>query len=421
MIHQRDFSPNARPPLSDLRVVDLSRFYAGNMVSLQLADYGAEVIKIEDPEKGDPLRALQVKGSSVLWKVYARNKKSVALSLRHPEGLALLRDLIASADVLIESFRPGTLEKMGLGPHVLHAANPRLTILRISGFGQDGPYRNRPGFGTLVEGMSGFAAMNGFADREPVLPPLALGDMVAALYGAYAVMIARRDVERGGAGQVIDLPLLDPLISILGPQAENYRISGELPKRTGGRSSNAVPRNVFRTRDGRWIAISGSIQTMAERIMRTIGRPDMIADPRFATNSARVRNVEECEKPITAFVAAHDCAEVMEIFQRAEVTAAPVYDIDQLIEDPHVVEREVIVDLPDAELGHVMMHNVVPRLSRTPGAIRTPAPRLGEHTREVLATLGCDQGQLDALASRGVIGGITEPHRTDLAPKQGID
>src|ERR1035437_2701862 len=347
MIHQRDFCPHVKSPLSDLRVVDLSRFFSGNMASMQLADYGAEVIKIEDPDKGDPLRALQVKGRSLQWKLYGRNKKSVALNPRDAEGLALLRDLIATADVLIENFRPGTLEAMGLAPEALHAANPRLIILRISGFGQDGPYRDRPGFGSLVEAMSGFAAMTGFPDREPVLPPLALADMIAAMYGAYAVVIARREVEHGGVGQVIDLALLEPLISILGPQAENYRTTGQLPKRSGSRSANAVPRNIYQTRDGHWMAVSGVMQTMAERIMRTIGRPDMITDPRFATNAARVRNVEACEQPIIEFVAARDLAEVMDFFVRAEITAAPVYQADQLIADRHVIEREVIVDLPD--------------------------------------------------------------------------
>jgi len=253
--------------------------------------------------------------------------------------------------------------------------------------------------------MSGFAAMTGFADREPVLPPLALADMIAAMYGAYAVVVARRDVDRGGAGQVIDLALLEPLISILGPQAENYRTSGELPQRTGSRSNNVVPRNVYRTRDGRWVVVSGAIQSMAERILRAIGRADMLTDPRFATNAARVRNVEACEKPIIEFIAARDLAEVMEFFVRAEITAAPVYQADQLITDPHVIEREVIVDFPDAEMGHMMMHNVIPRLSRTPGAIRSPAPRLGEHRREILGALGCDAAPLDELDRRGVIRG----------------
>ena len=403
MLRQRDYDTTARPPLADLRVIDLSRLVAGNMVSLQLADHGAEVIKIEDPKRGDPLRAWRTDGHSLHWKVYARNKKSLALDVRDPEALAILRDLIATADVLIENYRPGTLEEMDLAPADLHASNPKLIVVRISGFGQDGPYRERPGFGTLVEGMSGFAAMNGFADREPVLPPLALADMVAGLYGAYAVMIARREVEAGRGGQVIDLPLLDPIISILGPQAASLAVSGHNPPRTGSRSNTTSPRNVFRTRDGRYIAISASIQAMAERLLRTIGRADMIADPRFATNTSRVANADECEAPIRAFIAERDSADVLAIFAAAEITAAPVYDIDQLVADPHVIEREVLVEYPDAALGHVAMHNVVPRLSETPGAIRSAAPELGEHTGEILEALGVDATRRGALAARGAI------------------
>jgi crotonobetainyl-CoA:carnitine CoA-transferase CaiB-like acyl-CoA transferase len=403
MLHRRDFQPGATPPLHGLRVVDLSRLVAGNMVSLQLADHGAEVIKIEDPAKGDPLRAWRTDGHSLHWKVYARNKKSLALDLRHKDALAILADLIAASDVLIENFRPGTLEAMGLAPATLHACNPKLIIVRVSGFGQDGPYRERPGFGTLVEGMSGFAAMNGFADREPVLPPLALADMVAGLYGAFAVMIARREVEAGRPGQVIDLPLLDPMVSILGPQAAMFQVSGEIPPRTGSRSNTTSPRNVFRTRDGRYIAISASIQAMAERLLRTIGREDMIADPRFANNTARVANAAECEAPIAAFIAARDSADVLAIFEKAEITAAPVYDIDQLIADPHVAAREILVELPDADLGHVAHHAVVPRLAATPGAIRTPAPRLGEHTAEVLRALGRSEAAIAALAEAGAV------------------
>ena len=407
-MHRIAFSPGAVPPLAGLVVVDMSRLVAGNMVSLQLADHGAEVIKIEDPVKGDPLQAWLVAGQPVHWKVYARNKKSFAVSLREPEGLALLADLIATADVLVENFRPGTLEAMGLAPEGLWRRNPKLIVVRISGFGQDGPYAERPGFGSLIEGMSGFAAMNGFADRAPVLPPLALADMVAGLYGAFAVMIARREVERGGAGQVIDLPLLDPMISILGPQAAIYQLTGKAPVRSGSRSGTTSPRNVFRTRDGRYVAISASIQTMAERLLRVVGRADMIADPRFATNTARVAHVEETERPVAAFIAARDLEEVMALFAREEITAAPIYDIDQLIADPHVVAREVLVEVPDAEMGSVAMHNVVPRLSATPGALRLAAPGLGEHTREILAALGCDEARIEGLLARQVVGeGVT--------------
>ena len=388
MIPRVTFEAGARTPLAGIRVVDISRLVAGNMVSLQLADHGAEVIKVEDPERGDPLRAWRVDGQSLHWKVYARNKKSLALDLRPAEGKLVLHDLLATSQVLIENFRPGTLEAMGFAPEVLWARNPGLVIVRISGFGQDGPYRDRPGFGTLVEAMSGFAAKNGFADRPPVLPPLALADMIAGLYGAYAVMIAIREVERGGAGQVIDLPLLDPIVSILGPDAATYRVSGELPPRMGSRSVTTSPRNAFRTLDGRYIAISGSIQAMAERLFRAIGRADMIDDPRFRTNTDRVANVEACEAPVVAFIAERTLAEAMAVFEANEITAAPIYDIDQLLDDPHVQARGVIVEVPDKEAGSVLMHNIIPRLSATPGALRLPAPELGEHTAELLRELG---------------------------------
>src|SRR5437016_1090747 len=400
----RSFEPDAVCPLDGVRVVDLSRLVAGNAVSSQLADFGAEILKIEDPVKGDPLRAWQARGVSVHWKLYARNKKSLALSLREPRGRELLLDLAASAEVLIENFRPGTLEKIGLGPDLLHERNPRLVIVRVSGWGQDGPYRDRPGFGTLVESMSGYAARTGFADREPVLPPTALADMVAGLYGAFAVMVALRRVEvEGGEGQVIDLPLLDPLFSFIATEAPIYNLTGQIRPRTGSRSETTSPRNVFRTKDGRYIGISASIQAMSERLFRAIGREDIIADPRFRTNTDRVRNAEACEAPIVEFIAARTLAENMEIFERAEVTAAPVYDIDQFMADPHVIAREILVDLPDSEMGRLPMHNVIPRLSQTPGRLRHPAPALGEHTAEILGSLGLDRAEIEGLAREGIV------------------
>jgi crotonobetainyl-CoA:carnitine CoA-transferase CaiB-like acyl-CoA transferase len=403
-IPQASFEPGAACPLDGVRVVDMSRLVSGNMVSLQLADFGAEVIKIEDPRRGDPLRAWQTDGVSVHWKVYSRNKKSLALDLRAARGRELLADLTVGAQVLIENFRPGTLEKMGLGPEALHRRNPGLIILRVSGWGQDGPYRDRPGFGTLVESMSGYAARTGFADREPALPPTALADMVAGLYGAFAVLTALREIEvKGGQGQVIDLPLLDPLFSFIATEAAIHRLTGEVRERTGSRSETTSPRNVFRTRDGRYIGISASIQAMAERLFRAIGREDMIADPRFRTNSDRVEHAAECEAPIAAFIAARSLAENMTVFEAAEVTAAPVYDIDQFVADPHVEARAIVVDVPDRDTGSLPMHNVTPRLSATPGRLRLPAPALGEHTAEVLGALGLDRAEIEGLARDGIV------------------
>ena len=403
-VAEKSFEPGAPCPLDGVRVIDMSRLVSGNMVSLQLADFGAEVLKIEDPKRGDPLRAWQTNGISVHWKVYSRNKKSVALSLREARGRQLFLDLVSTSRVLIENFRPGTLEAMGLSPEDLHRRNPGLIILRVSGWGQDGPYRDRPGFGTLVESISGYASRTGFPDREPALPPTALADMVAGLYGAFSMMVALRQIEtHGGVGQVIDLPLLDPLFSFIATEAAIYRLTGTVRERTGSRSETTSPRNVFRIKDGRYIGISASIQAMAERLFRAIGREDMITDPRFRTNTDRVRNAEACEAPIVAFIAARTLAESMELFERAEVTAAPVYDIDQFMADPHVIGREILVDVPDDETERLPMHNVNPRLSATPGRLRRAAPALGQHTAEVLTLLGLDRSEINALAREGII------------------
>jgi crotonobetainyl-CoA:carnitine CoA-transferase CaiB-like acyl-CoA transferase len=390
MLKRRDYTGAARGALAGVRVLDLSRLVAGNTLTGALADFGAEVIKVE-PEAGDTLRAWKTRDVQVNWKLYARNKKSLALELRNPEARALLLKLVDKADVFVESFRPDTLEKMGLGPEVLMARNPRLVVIRISGWGQTGPYRRRPGFGTLVEGISGFASFNGFEDREPVLPPMYMADSYAGLYGAIGAMIALREVEvNGGQGQVIDLPLLDPLFHVLGPQAASYRLTGKVKPRTGSRSTNSGPRNAYRCSDGKYVCLSASTQKMAERVFASIGRADLIEDPRYRTNADRVRNAAELDAIIGEFVGRKTQAENVAFFEEAEVTIGPIYDISQILEDPHFIEREVLADYPDADMGAFPMHHVVPRLAGTPGQIATPAPKLGQHNRALLAEVGVD-------------------------------
>ena len=399
----RDYQPSAHGPLASVRVLDLSRLFAGNVLTQMLGDYGADVIKIEPPE-GDTLRHWKAAGIDTHWKIYARNKRSLCLDLHQSPAQELIRRLVPGAHVLVESFRPGVLEKMGLAPATLLALNPRLVVARISGWGQDGPYSQRPGFGTLIEGMSGFAAINGFADREPVLPPMYLADAIAGLTGASAAMIALREVEvNGGAGQVIDLPLLDPLVAVLSPQAANYRLTGKLKPRTGSRSTNSAPRNAYRCSDGRYVGLSASTQKMTERLLRAIGRPELIADPRYRTNADRVANAAGLDAIIGAFVAQRTQAGNVDYFEAAEVTIGPIYDVAQLVEDPHIVEREIIADYPDADMGALPMHHVTPRLSVTAGSIRTRAPRLGEHNREVLAEAGVSEADYVGLVEAGVV------------------
>jgi formyl-CoA transferase len=399
---QRNYTPQVRGTLAGVRILDLSRLFAGNLLTQILGDFGAEVVKVEPPA-GDTLRGWNTNGVATHWKLYARNKKSLCLELRKPEARELLLKLVPSAQIFIESFRPSTLEAMGLAPEILLGHNPKLVVTRISGWGQDGPYRRRPGFGTLIESMSGFASMNGFADREPVLPPMYLADGVAGLYGASAVMIALREVEQnGGAGQVIDLPLLDPLFAILSPHAANYRLTGRIVQRMGSRSRNSAPRNAYRCRDGKYVGLSASTQKMAERLFRAIGRPELNGDPRFRTNADRVRHLEEIDQVIAPFIAERTLAENVAFFEKAEVTIGPIYDISQIVEDPHVLERELIADYPDADMGQFPMHHVVPRLSGTPGSIRTPAPRLGEHNRALLAEVGIDEWAYSELLARGI-------------------
>jgi crotonobetainyl-CoA:carnitine CoA-transferase CaiB-like acyl-CoA transferase len=387
-LRRKRFDPAATGALHGLRVVDLSRLVAGNVLTKVLADHGAEVVKVEPPE-GDTLRAWRTRGVSTTWKALARNKLSVCVDLRSAEGVGIARRLAQGAAMLVESFRPGVLEAMGLDPAALLEANPRLVVVRISGWGQDGPFRHKPGFGTLVEGYSGFAAQNGFADREPVLPPMYMADGYAGLYGAAAAMIALRHAENGGGGQAIDLSLFDPIFTMMEPQMANWRLTGKVKPRTGSRSTNSVPRNAYRTADSAWVCLSASTQGMTEKLFAAIGRPELAADPRFRTNADRLLHVEELDGIIAAFIAARGLDENLAHFDRAGVTIGPVMDAERLDRDRYAAEREALVEVPDAEMpgGWLPMHGAVPRLSTTPGVLARPAPRLGEHNAAVLEPL----------------------------------
>lgn len=403
-IPQANFEPDRSGPLKGLRVLDLSRLVCGNMLTLQLADFGAEVVKVEAPGRGDTLRDWRENGVSVHWKVYGRNKKSITLDLKAAEAPEIILDLVKRFDVLVESFRHEYLERLGVPPARLLEANPNLVIVRISGFGQTGPYRRRPGFGTLVEAMSGFASRNGFEDREPVLPPLALADMIAGLYGAMATVIAVRNIERnGGGGQVIDLSLLESIFSILGPEAAIHQLKGTVRKRVGSGSESSSPRNVYATSDGGWVAISASTQAMAERLLRAVGRADMLEDPRFRTNADRVKHREEVDAAIGGWIRQRSLADAIAYFEEAGVTAAPVYDIAQFLDDPHVQERGIVVNLPDEEMTTVPMHGITPRLDGTPGAFRTPAPEIGEHNDEIYAGIGYSAERIRSLRTSNII------------------
>jgi crotonobetainyl-CoA:carnitine CoA-transferase CaiB-like acyl-CoA transferase len=392
----KHFDPSAKGPLSGIRVLDLSRLMAGNMLSLQLADFGADVIKVESPE-GDPLRDWKDDGHSLFWKTYGRNKRSLALNLRNAPAMDALWALIDGADVFIENYRPGTLEAMGLSPEALLARNPDLVVVRISGFGQTGPYAQLPGFGTIIEGMSGFADRTGFPDREPVLPPLALADMIAGVYGASATTMALFARQAGTArGQVIDLSLLEPMFSILGPEAAIHQVTGKIKQRAGSASNTASPRNVYRCADGKFLALSGSTPGVARRIFETIGRADMNDDPRFATNSDRVKNRALVDEAVGAWFAQRESGEALAIMRKAGATVGPIYNIADAMADSHFDERQIIVDVDDAEFGTLPMHNIVPRMSATPGVWRLPAPDIGQHSREVLMEAGLDEAAIAA-------------------------
>ncbi|MFF8292151.1 CaiB/BaiF CoA transferase family protein [Streptomyces sp. NPDC016309] len=393
------------PALQGLRVLDLATLFAGPLAATLLGDFGAEVIKVEHPRKPDPSRGHgpAKNGVGLWWKVLGRNKRAITLDLSTPGGRDTLLRLAATADVVIENFRPGTLEKWGLGWPELSAANDRLVLARVTGFGQYGPYARRPGFGTLAEAMSGFAAVTGEPDGPPTLPPFGLADSIAALATAYAVTTALHARAATGRGQVVDMAIIEPILMVLGPQPLWYDQLGYVQPRTGNRSRNNAPRNTYRTADGAWLAVSTSAQSVAERVMRLVGRPDLVAEPWFAEGTTRAQHADVLDEAVGGWIARHTRDEAMAAFEKAEAAIAPVHDIRDVMADPQYRALDTVTTVPDPELGPLRMQNVLFRLSETPGAIRWAGRPHGADTEAVLTELGLDAGEITALRSEGAL------------------
>lgn len=394
-------------PLEGIKVVDSATLFAGPMSACLLGDYGADVIKVEHPS-GDSLRTLgwHKDGVSLWWALVSRNKRCVTLKLSETRGQELMKEILRDADVYIENFRPGTLERWNLGPDVLHELNPGLVIVRTTGFGQTGPYSGLPGFGTLAESISGYAHINGWPDGPPTLPPFALADSIAALTGAFATMTALWWREQSGEnrGQVIDLSIFEPMFWVLGPQALVYDQLGIVQSRTGNRAPFTAPRNAYRAKDGRWLGLSGSAQSIAERVMRIVGREDLIEQPWFRDHTGRLEHVDELDEVIQDWIGRHTTEEVLAAFAEHEGAIAPIYSIEDIFRDPQYAARETIATVQHPKLGPIRMQNVIPRLTLTPGRIKHPGAELGEHNRDVfIGELGVSEDEFAELERLGVI------------------
>jgi crotonobetainyl-CoA:carnitine CoA-transferase CaiB-like acyl-CoA transferase len=396
---QARFEHDARGPLAGVRVLDLTRLVSGAQLGLVLGDLGADVIKVERPGSGDALRHTTVDGYDANWRAYARNKRSITLNLANSRGRELLLELAETTDVLAENFTPGVLERLVGGPEALLERNPKLVIVRITGWGQTGPKASQPGFGTLAEAYSGFTFLNGEPHGPPVSSPTSLADTVAGTYAAAAALAALWEVRvNGGAGQVLDVSLFEPLFSIMGSDATAYAAKGRLRRRGEGAGVSSV-RGAFQTNDEQWIAISAATDQTVTRVFEALGREDILADPRFATYEARLANREALHEVLAEQFRRYTRDELLELAARHRLTVGPVYDLVDILEDEHYRAREVVVETEDG----VVLHNVVPRLSGTPAAIRRPAPELGEHNAEVYGKLGVDADELEQLVVEGVL------------------
>lgn len=396
----------SRGPLTGLRVLELSNVVAGPSACQILGDFGAEIIKIEHPT-GDGLRRQghTKNGIPLWWSVLGRNKKSVTMYLGDPECAEILKKMVRDADVLVEGFRPGTLEKWGLGYDVLSAINPSLIVARLSGFGQDGPYSKRPAFGTLIESMSGFAHLTGQQDGPPTLPPLALADYMAGLAAVSAIMMAlyHRDA-RGGKGQTIDLTVFEPLMSTMAAPIVRADQLGMRETRTGNRSVNTAPRNTYMTADGKWVGVASSTNEVARRVVTMAGRPDLAEEPWFGSGRGRVEHNDLLDEVLGGWIARRTRDEVLAAALEHEVTLAPVYEINELLEDPHIIARDMITAVEDPVLGPVRMPNVLFRMSETPGSIRWTGLSLGASNDEILhQRYGVDEATIARLRERKAV------------------
>lgn len=393
-------------PLEGLRVIDASTVLAGPMLATYLADFGADVIKVEHPT-GDPLRnaGCHKDGESLEWKLVSRNKKPITLNFSTPKGQELFHKLAESADIVVTNFRPKTLEKWNITYESLTKNNSGLILVKVSGFGEDGPYKDRPGFGTLAEAMSGFAQVNGFPDRGPVLPSFALADQATALLGAYATMVAvyERDHSKDRIGQYIDLPIYEALMGMLGNQVMEYDQLNIVHGRRGNRTGWSVPRNLYETKDNKWVAISGSSQPIVERIFKAIEREDLIENPKFINNQTRLEHADEVEEIIAEWMKQHPQEEIIKRFIEFDATIAPVYTIEEIVKDPHFNYRGNITEVPDPHFEKVKMLNVAPKFSRTPGEIRHVGLELGSSNKEVYSDLGLSADEIAELKTNGII------------------
>lgn len=400
--------PDRTRPLDGLRVLDIATFIAAPLSAAILGEFGAEVIKIEQPRDGDPLRRFGVSSGQTpdtfCWLSEARNKKSVTLDLRRPEGAAILRDLVAQSDVLCENFRPGTLERWGLGFDELKQVNPRLVMLRVSGFGQNGPYRDRPGFARIAHAFGGLAHLTGMSDGPPLTPgSTSLADYVSGIYGALGIMLALRARDRDGIGQYIDLALYEPILRMLDDIAPAYAAHGIIRGRQGLGTSNACPHGHFQTRDG-WVAIACTNDRMFERLAGTMNRPELALPDRYGGTAARLRDAAIVDGLVQAWAGEMTTGEIVALCAQNEVPCASVNTIAGIFADPHIAERQNQIALPHDVLGEVFVPSVVPRLSRTPGRVESLGPELGASNGEILGgLLGLEEGTMEKLKQSGII------------------